>query len=157
ENGVLLDAVNLGWRDVRLKEVLEREFGCPTTLANDVDAGVYGEYRFGAGQDAFCLLGVFPGTGVGGGCVYRGQILRGRHTSAMEVGHMRLFPFGPGDGTGHVGTLEAYASRLAISATAAQAAYRGQAPNLMKAVGTDIGEIRSGTLAAAIKAGDKAV
>jgi glucokinase len=75
----------------------------------------------------------------------------------MEIGHMPLFPFGPRDGTGHVGTLEAYASRLAISAAAAQAAFRGQAPNLMKAAGTDLGEIRSGILAGAIKAGDTAV
>ncbi|MGC1276356.1 MAG: ROK family protein [Planctomycetaceae bacterium] len=157
DEGVLIDAVNLGWRDVRLKEILEREFGCPAVLANDVDAGVYGEYRFGAGRGAFCLLGVFPGTGIGGGCIYRGQIFRGRKQSCMEIGHMPLFPFGPRDGTGHLGTLEAYSSRLAISAAAAQAAFRGQAPNLMKAAGTDLAEIRSGTLAAAIKAGDKAV
>ncbi|HEX6987002.1 MAG TPA: ROK family protein [Planctomycetaceae bacterium] len=157
DEGVLVDAVNLGWRDVRLKKILEGEFGCPAVLANDVDAGVYGEYRFGAGRGAHCLLGVFPGTGIGGGCVYRGQIFRGRTQSCMEIGHMPLFPFGPRDGTGHVGTLEAYASRLAIAAAAAQAAFRGQAPNLMKAAGTDLAEIRSGTLAAAVKAGDTAV
>lgn len=157
DEGLLIDAVNLGWRDVRLKEILEREFGCPAVLANDVDAGVYGEYRFGAGRGAFCLLGVFPGTGIGGGCIYRGQIFRGRTQSCMEIGHMPLFPFGPRDGTGQRGTLEAYASRLAISAAAAQAAFRGQASNLMKAAGTDLSDIRSGTLAASIKAGDKAV
>lgn len=155
--GVLIEAINLGWRDVPLREILEKEFGCPAVLSNDVDAGVYGEYRFGAGQGAYCLLGVFPGTGIGGGCVYRGQIFRGRKQSCMEIGHVPLFPFGPRDGTGHIGTLEAYASRLAIAAAAAQAGFRGQAPNLMKAAGTDLSEIRSGTLKAAIEAGDKAV
>jgi len=157
DEGVLIDAVNLGWKEVKLKKLLEAEFGCPVTIANDVDAGVYGEYRFGAGRGAHCLLGVFPGTGIGGGLVYRGQIFRGRTQSCMEIGHMPLFPFGPRDGTGSVGTVEAYASRLAIAASAAQAAYRGQAPNLMKAAGTNLSDIRSGTLAESIKAGDKAV
>ena len=157
DEGVLIDAVNLGWKNVPLKKILEAEFGCKAVIANDVDTGVYGEYRFGAGRGAYCLLGVFPGTGIGGGCIYRGQIFRGRTQSCMEIGHTPLFPFGPRDGTGHVGTLEAYASRLAISAAAAQACFRGQAPNLMKAAGTNLSEIRSGTLAAAIKAGDKAV
>lgn len=157
DKGVLVEAVNLGWNDVPLKAILEKEFGCPAVISNDVDAGVYGEYRFGAGKGAYCLLGVFPGTGIGGGCVYRGQIFRGRTQSCMEIGHVPLLPAGPRDGTGQVGTLEAYASRLAIAAAAAQAAFRGQAPNLMKAAGTDLSEIRSGMLDAAIKAGDKAI
>jgi glucokinase len=157
DEGVLIDAVNLGWKEVKLKKLLEAEFACPVTIANDVDAGVYGEYRFGAGRGAHCLLGVFPGTGIGGGLVYRGQIFRGRTQSCMEIGHMPLFPFGPRDGTGSVGTVEAYASRLAIAAAAALAAYRGQAPNLMKSAGTNLSDIRSGTLAESIKAGDKAV
>ncbi len=157
DEGVLVDAVNLGWRDVPLQAIFEKEFDCPTVLANDVDVGVYGEYRFGAGRGAHCLLGVFPGTGIGGGCIYRGEIFRGRKQSCMEIGHVPLFPVGPRDGTGQMGTLEAYASRLAIAATAAQAAFRGQAPHLRKEAGTNIGNIRSGALADAIEAGDEAV
>ena len=157
DEGVLIDAVNLGWKDVHLKTILEAEFGCPATILNDVDAGVYGEYRFGAGQGAYCLLGIFPGTGIGGGCVYRGHIFRGKTQSCMEVGHMPLIALGPRSGAGHRGTLEAVASRLAIAAASAQAAYRGQAPFLMKATGTTLTEIRSGTIADAIKAGDVGV
>lgn len=157
DEGVLVEAINLGWHDVKLRKILEDEFDCPAVLANDVDLGTYGEYRFGAGKKAYCLMGVFPGTGIGGGCVYRGQILRGRRHSCMEIGHMPLFPFGARDGTGQRGTLEAYASRLAIAANAAQAAYRGQAPYLMKNAGTNLSNIRSGLLFDAIQAGDKAV
>ena len=69
DDGLIIDAANLSWKNVRIKEVLEKEFGCPTVIINDVDAGVYGEYRFGAGKNARCLVGVFPGTGIGGGCV----------------------------------------------------------------------------------------
>ena len=155
--GIMIDTPNLGWKDVPLKTILEAEFGCPTVILNDVDAGVYGEYRFGAGQGAYCLLGVFPGTGIGGGCVYRGQIFRGRTQSCMEIGHTPLIPLGPRSGAGQRGTLEAVASRLAIAAACTQAAYRGTAPYLMKEAGTTLTDIRSGTIAAAVKAGDVGV
>ena len=77
DRGVILDAANLGWKDARLKERLEAEFKVPVVVANDVDSGVYAEYRFGAAKDARCVLGVFPGTGIGGGLVYEGKIFRG--------------------------------------------------------------------------------
>ena len=154
DRGIILEAPNLGWIDAPVKQTLEQTFGCPAYILNDVDAGVYGEYRFGAGRGARCVIGVFPGTGVGGGCVYEGRILRGRTGSCMEVGHIRMFPDGPLCGTGQPGTLEAQASRLAISAAAAQAAYRGQAPHLMKIAGTDLSDIRSGALAASVAEGD---
>ena len=155
--GVVLEAPNLGWVNTPLRETLEREFGCAAVVVNDVDAGVYGEYRFGAGQDARCVVGVFPGTGIGGGCVYEGRILRGRTSSCMEVGHVQVVPDGPLCGCGKRGCLEAVASRLAISAAAAQAAFRGQAPNLLELAGTSLSNIRSGVLAASIRGGDQAV
>jgi glucokinase len=119
-----------------------------------VDAGVYAEYRFGAGKGARCVLGVFPGTGIGGGCVYEGKIIRGRKNSCMEIGHIQVTLNGSICGCGRRGCLETEASRLAISAAAAQAAFRGEAPHLLAAVGTDVSLIRSGILAEAIKNGD---
>jgi glucokinase len=157
DEGIILDAPNLGWKDVKIKSILEKEFGCPAVVLNDVDAGVYGEYRFGAARSSRCAVGVFPGTGIGGGCVYDGKILRGRTTSCMEIGHIQVVPDGPRCGCGLQGCLEAVASRLAISAAAAQAAYRGQAPHLLDIAGTSLDEIRSGALAEAIAAGDMVV
>ncbi|MEI6970558.1 MAG: ROK family protein [bacterium] len=155
--GVIVNAPNMGWRDVPLRGILEERFGCPVYVANDVDAGTYGEYRFGAGRDARCVLGVFPGTGIGGACVYKGRIIKGAGQSCMEIGHMIVVPGGNLCGCGKRGCLEAVASRLAIAAEAALAATRGNAPHLLEAAGTDIREIRSGTIAAAIKAGDTVV
>ncbi|MCA9182478.1 MAG: ROK family protein, partial [Planctomycetales bacterium] len=157
DNGIIMSAPNLGWEDVRVKDHLEKHFNCPVVLMNDVDAGVYGEYRFGAGRGTRCVLGVFPGTGIGGGCVYDGQVIRGKTGSCMEVGHMQIAADGPLCGCGRRGCLEAVASRLAISAAAAQAAYRGDAPNLRAEAGTDLSEIRSKVLARSVAAGDKAV
>ncbi len=157
DQGLLINTPNLGWTDVPLKDELEAAFGCPSFILNDVDAGTYGEYRFGAARDTRCTVGIFPGTGIGGACIYEGTILRGRIGSAMEIGHMQMVPDGPRCGCGQRGCLEAMASRLAIASAAAAAACRGQAPWLLKEYGTDPAAIRSSALAGAVKNGDTAV
>lgn len=157
DQGVLLDPPNLGWRNVPIRNTFEKEFGCEVGVANDVDAGTYGEYALGAAKKANCVLGVFPGTGIGGGCVYRGDIFRGTNRSCMEIGHIQVMADGPVCGCGNNGCLEAVASRLAIAGEAAKAAFRGQAPNLASAAGTDLSRIRSRVLADSIQAGDVAV
>jgi glucokinase len=157
DRGVLLEAVNLSWQEMPLREFIEKQFNCRVVLANDVDLGVYGEYRFGAGRGARCVIGVFPGTGIGGGCVYEGKIFRGTLSSCMEIGHLQIDPHGHLCGCGHFGCLETEASRLAIAAEAAKAAYRGEAPHLREHIGADLQEIRSGMLAEAIRQGDTAV
>lgn len=157
DKGVVLEMPNLGWKKVKVKAELERAFACPAVVVNDVDAGVYGEYRFGAAKGARCVVGVFPGTGIGGGAVYEGEILRGAKGSALEIGHVPVIRDGPLCGCGRRGCLEAVAGRLAISAAAAMASYRGEAPALLQGAGTDLQNIRSRALADAISAGDKAV
>jgi glucokinase len=155
--GVVIHTPNLGWRNFQLRKPLEEVFRCPVFVMNDVDAGMYGEFRFGVAQGTRCAVGVFPGTGIGGGCVYDGRIFTGRNRSCFEIGHIQLIPDGPLCGCGQRGCLEAVASRLAISASAASAVYRGEAPKLQALAGTDLSNIRSGALADAIKAGDTVI
>ncbi len=157
KNGVVLEAPNLGWKNLPIRELLEKEFSCPVVISNDVDAGVYGEYCFGAGRNSQSVLGVFPGTGIGGGFVKNGDLFTSNHTSCMEIGHLPVVADGLECGCGRSGCLETVASRLAISAAASMAIYRGEAPNLRKISGTDISLIRSGALASAIAAGDKKI
>ncbi len=157
DKGLILEAPNLRWKRVPLRALLAGWFHCRVVLANDVDAGTYGEYRFGAGKGARTVLGVFPGTGIGGGCVYDGKLLRGKTGSAMEIGHMPIRENGRLCGCGRRGCLEALAGRLAISAEVAQAAFRGEAPFLAANGGSDLKKLKSGLLAKAIKAGDVAV
>lgn len=154
---VIRTAPNLGWDDVPIGDSIEKEFGFPVTVANDVDAGVFGEYQFGAGKGKRCVVGIFPGTGIGGGCVYEGKLFRGANCSCMEIGHISVLPGGQADGAGNYGSLESVASRLTIAGQSALAAYRGQAPNLLEKAGTDIADIRSGALSDAVKKGDKAI
>lgn len=155
--GILLDTPNLGWKNVKLRDALEDAFDCPAIIGNDVDIGVYGEYCHGAARGARCVVGIFPGTGIGGGCVYEGRILRGKTSSCFEIGHIPVQPDGPLSGIGTRGTLESVASRLSIASAAAAAAYRGDAPALMELAGTDLSDIRSGALSKSIEKGDAAV
>ncbi len=154
DRGIVLQAPNLGWKHMPLKETIEKTFHCPAVIGNDVDLGTYGEYRFGAGRDAHCLVGVFPGTGIGAGCVYEGRLLRGKIGSCMELGHIQVVPDGRLCGCGRRGCLETVASRLAIAADAAMAVFRGEAPHLKDLAGADVAAIKSGVLSKAIKAGD---
>lgn len=157
EAGLLIDAPNLGWSRLKVAEGLRRRLKAGVVLANDVDAGTYGEYRFGAARKARCALGVFPGTGIGGACVYEGRLIRGRIGSAMEIGHLPVVPDGARCGCGRRGCLETVASRLAIAGEAAQAAIRGEAPRLLELAGADLARLKSGVLAQAIKGGDRVV
>ncbi len=157
DNGIVNVAVNLGWKNVSLGSMLEDELDCPVSVLNDVDAGVYGEYCVGAAIGARSVAGIFPGTGIGGGFVYEGKILRGKRSSAMEIGHTRITSSNRNSGTEMTGTLESEASRLAIAAECVKLAYRGEAPNLLRAAGTDVSQIRSKVLAAAVRDGDKSV
>jgi glucokinase len=155
--GVVSVAVNLGWENVSIGSFLSDRFGCSVEVLNDVDAGVYGEYCFGAAIGAYSTVGIFPGTGIGGGCVHDGKILRGRRLTVMEIGHMKISSSNRSSGVAMTGTLESEASRLNIASECAKLAYRGEAPELYKIAGTDISKIRSKALAQSIKAGDKAV
>ncbi len=157
DRGRILQAPNLGWDDVNVASRLTKRFDCQVLVVNDVDAGVYGEYRFGAAKGARCAVGIFPGTGIGGGCVYRGDILQGAGVSCMEIGHTRISSSVRTGGYAMSGTLEAEASRLTVAAEAVKAAYRGEAPYLMSHGGTDLADIRSGTIAQAIANGDVAI
>ncbi|MGA0334053.1 MAG: ROK family protein, partial [Kiritimatiellia bacterium] len=149
ESGILVKAPNLGWIDVPVQKLLEKEFGVPAAVTNDVDAGTFGEYRCGAGKGGSTVFGIFPGTGIGGALIYGGKIYRSKTGSCMEIGHLQAIPNGPLCGCGRNGCLEAVAGRLAISAAASIAVVRGQAPWLQEHAGSDPVNLRSGTLAAA--------
>ena len=156
-SGVVHEAINLSWRDVPVGDWLTEKMDCPVLVVNDVDAGVYGEYRFGAARGSRCVVGIFPGTGIGGGCIYEGRILRGNRITCMEIGHFPINPGAPARGNNRCHTLEHVSSRLSIAAASAQAAYRGHAPHLAEHVGTEVATIRSGALSAAIDSGDTVI
>ncbi len=131
--GVVLQAVNLaGWdRPVPLAALVRANLDVPITLVNDVQASVVGEYRAGAGRGATSMLGIFCGTGVGGGLILEDRLWRGAG-AAGEIGHTVVRRGGARCGCGRRGCLEAYAGRLAMEQRARRLHDAGQATVLFE-------------------------
>jgi len=156
KKGIAIKLSNMNWQNVEVEKELTKEFKCPVKIINDVDAGTFAEYEFGGAKKANCVIGIFPGTGIGGSCVKNGVIYEGK-ISSMEIGHVKIQNPGFPCGCGNSGCLETFASRLAIAGEISKAAYRGEAPYVLQKAGTDIANIKSGIIAKAIENGDDAV
>ncbi len=155
EKGVLINAPNLGWSNVGLKRLFNTEFKVPVAVLNDVDAGTYGEYALGAGRGARSVLGVFPGTGLGAGFVFNGELVQGRAVSAMELGMIYLPGTHIGSAEHGVVLLEDLTSRLSLAAQGGVACYRGQAEALSKRTAGNLREVKSKALAGSLREGDE--
>ena len=117
--GTVLQVPNVEGLDkpFALAPAIGASLGLPATLGNDVNVAVEAERRFGAGRGVRSFLGVFWGTGVGGGLVVDGRLLVGRG-SAGEIGHVCAKPGGRRCNCGLRGCVEAYAGRGALEARA---------------------------------------
>ena len=107
-------AANIGWQDEPLGERVASRTGLPVVVENDANAAAWAEHRFGAGRGWDHLTLVIIGTGVGGGSVVGGSLLRGAHGAAGEIGHVQVVPDGRVCGCGLCGCLEQYASGPAL-------------------------------------------
>ncbi len=156
DTGIIIFAPNLGWSNVPLKAKLEANLSIPTFVDNDVNVGTLGEYAFGAGQGVKSLVGIFVGTGIGGGIILDGKLYHGANKTAGEVGHMIVKANGPRCGCGNFGCLEAVASRTAITRELQKAILKkGKKSILTKLNGGKLDLIRSQAIAKAVKRGDK--
>ncbi|HVO20086.1 MAG TPA: ROK family protein [Anaeromyxobacter sp.] len=123
ERGAVLHIPTLPRLDgFALRDSLAAELGLPVIVENDGIAAAMGEWRFGAGRGLRHLVYVTVSTGVGGGVIADGRVVRGRMGMAGHVGHMRLSPEGPRCACGAVGCLEALASGTALGARAREEA-----------------------------------
>ena len=127
ERGVIHRLVNVpgGWRGVALKRILERRLGCRCEVDNDVNVVALGEWRAGAGRGTRQSMYLTLGTGVGGGVVANGALVRGASGSAGEIGHTVILPDGPRCACGARGCLEALIGTPAIARRARAAIRRG--------------------------------
>ncbi len=120
DRGVIVQAPNLGWRDVPLRDMVAEALDCPVVMDNDANAAAYGEAWVGAGRGARVLLLVTLGTGVGGGVVEDGRVFHGARGLAVEIGHMVAVAGGRACSCGKRGCVEAYFSAHALSEQAAE-------------------------------------
>ena len=79
-----------GWQGTKVKEILQKKFRLPVVVENDANAAAYAEYQIGSAKGANPLLMITLGTGVGGGVVVNGKLVRGSHFAGGEIGHIKL-------------------------------------------------------------------
>ena len=128
--------------------------GAPVHVDNDVTVATLGELERGAGRPFDSMLGVFVGTGVGGGLVFERRVWRGRGAAA-EIGHVTVKPDGRRCGCGGLGHLESYAGRASMQAKAERLVAQGEHTvlfDLLARHGRD--RMTSGIIERALKHGD---
>lgn len=157
ESGTVIFAPNLKWENVPLEKDLEKDLGVPVFLENDCNSCTLGVYETELKAKPKNMIGIFVGTGIGGGLVVNGQMFRGFNCTAGEIGHMVLQIDGPKCGCGNRGCLEALASRSAMFKRIEQAVKAGQKTVLTDMLGDSLKDLRSGDLRKAIRKGDKFV
>jgi glucokinase len=131
--GTVAEARNLSNWDAPfpMAAALTELLGSPVYVGNDVSVAVHAEYELGAAKDAKSLLGVFWGTGVGGGIILNGKMWEGRGAAA-EIGHMVVKMGGRRCTCGRRGCMEAYAGRGAMENRARKLADRGEKTELFE-------------------------
>lgn len=152
----VLFAPNLAWRREPLRAVLEQRLGLPVVVENDANAAAWAEVRFGAGRGEQHVVALTVGTGIGGGIVLSGQLLRGRFGVAAEIGHLTVVPDGRACGCGLRGCWEQYASGRALLAKAQELVCGSPAPpgELVRLAGGRPERITGELVTLAARAGD---
>lgn len=151
-SGIILFTPNLPFRNYDIRTPLEKRFGVPFHIGNDVNLGVLGEYEYGAARGRENVVGFFVGTGIGGGLILNGRLFTGTGFKAGESGHMILDPEGPLCGCGQRGCLESFSSKKGMSSYISQQISRGRS-SMMEGKLVN-GVFKSKQLKKALEAGD---
>lgn len=127
----IVEAVNLGWKHVPLMARMATVFHKPVSIENDANVASLGEAWVGAGRGRSNVFCVTLGTGVGGGIVLDGKLVRGANGQAGEIGHVVVKRDGPQCNCGRRGCLETLSSATAFIRRAKEMQRRGRiSPNI---------------------------
>lgn len=148
EYGRVVEASNLGWKNLPLAELLSSSLGVGVHIANDADAAALAEFTYGeASSSGFMLVAV--GQGVGAGLVVEGRLVRGHRLAAGEIGHLTVDPRGPLCECGRRGCLE-----TSLAVPHLTAALEGRTPARRRTALRDAGRRLGGVLAPVVAALD---
>lgn len=159
ERSTVQFAPNLAWRNEPLRDDIAAQVGLPVMVENDANAAAWAEFEFGAGSDANDSMVLFTvGTGIGGGIILGGELVRGAHGIAGELGHTVSVPDGRPCGCGRLGCLEQYASGNALVRYAQAAAVQDphSAAILLDLAGGDPVAVTGVMVTSAAREGDQA-
>lgn len=145
---------NIGLKHFNLRNILTLRFDMPVFLGNDVNLGLLGEWKYGQECKFSNCLGVFVGTGIGGGIIIDNKLYTGSNSMAGEFGHICLDNDGPLCGCGQRGCLEAYAGKTGITNYIKAQIARGRKTELEECIEKE-GAIRGSALKRALKSKDR--
>lgn len=151
DNGVVLDAHNLKWLNVPLRDLLQKKTGRPVVLDNDVNAATWGEFKAGAGKGRGDQFAVWVGTGIGGGIILNGELYHGSFSTAGEFGLTISKP----DGEEGFRTIEDLASRTGYRRTLDRVLPKHPRSMLSELSGGDASRLGTKELAQAYHANDE--
>ncbi len=157
ESGRVISAPNLDWKDVPLQKELQKRVELPVFVGNDCNLATLAVHVHELQGRPRHLLGIFLGTGIGGGLVIGGELYSGFSHAAGELGHMILQTGGPKCACGNEGCFEALASRTAILRRINAALKEGGKTVLTEMLGDDLKDFRSRDLRRALRRGDKLI
>lgn len=153
--GIVTRATNMPkFKNTPLRDMVAQKLGKPVILENDANAACWGEYVLGAGKDIEDMVFFTLGTGIGGGVVVDGKLVKGCDGNAAELGHIIIYPDGRGCNCGQKGCVEAYASASSTAARAAEAVRAGEQSSLKKVL-EEKGQITCKDVYEHLAAGDK--
>ena len=149
ENGLVYNLTNVrGWTGIPLKTLLEQKIGLPVVVENDANCMAFAEWKRGAGQGMKHLVCISLGTGVGGGIIANGQMIRGAFHGAGEVGQTSIDYRGRKGHYGNLGALEDYIGNNEITAA-------GHDSYGKSGISKPLDDCSPAELAAAAEAGDE--
>lgn len=130
--GIVFSPPNLpGWDGIPLRDLLAERFQTSIYVDNDANVAGLGEYMFGAGQGSRNIVYMTVSTGIGGGVIADGKLLRGANGTAGELGHMTIDWHGERCTCGNIGCLEYIASGTSIARRANEAIQAGEGAELL--------------------------
>ncbi len=155
QTGTIYRTPNMpGWEDVPLAQIMQERLGVPSFLDNDANVACYGEFWRGAGRGVENMVLLTLGTGVGGGIVTMGRLLRGPDGTAAEIGHLCVKRDGRQCPCGAKGCLERYASVTGMLRTAIKGIEGGHHTVLTSMCGDDLSKLTGKMISDAAAQGD---
>ena len=144
-------AVNLGWKDVQVRDELQNLLGVPAMAGNDANVAALGEMWRGGGLGCKNLVAVTLGTGIGGGIIIDGKLLTGADGAGGEIGHIHIVDDEPNAcGCGNHGCLEQYGSATGVVTLAKRRLAKDDKASVLRD-----GELSAKAVFDAVKAGDE--
>ncbi|MSR71929.1 MAG: transcriptional regulator [Opitutia bacterium] len=125
-----------GWTGYSIEQGLSTFFNLPARIDNDANAAALGEYKFGAGKNKKNMVYLTVSTGIGGGVIVDGRLMRGANGNAAELGHLTLNINGPACPCGANGCFEMYASGTAIARRTREAIQAGAPSQILSLAGS---------------------